>query len=304
MANLFWKQPKRTLNLLSKPFASEDEFERIIFETKELFEDLTFLKRQVHTGNGTDRPDILAIDNDGNVCIIEMKNVTVDEKIFSQILGYAIWAKSNPDSVKNLWHELADKPDIEINWDNLEIRILVIAPDIDPNTLRFLSSIQFQVDLIEIKRWVHKKDSFLLVNYLEKKEDKRVKTVKGTEIYDKTFYDQYRNKKSVIEFFSFIKEVEQLLKSKGIVGLEKKMNKYYCGFKYGFFNVFSISWMGTKSFGFRVRMKEKDLKKFKFSGIDMNYFRGQGTFKITPGKTKAIKFLPLMRYALKMKTPD
>jgi hypothetical protein len=304
MANLFWKQSKRTFNLLSKPFASEDEFERIIYETKVLFEDLTFLKRQAHSGSGTGRPDILAIDNDGNVCIIEMKNVTVDEKIFSQIVGYAIWAKSNPDSLKNLWYELDDKPEIDIDWDNYEIRILVIAPEINPNTMRFLSTIQFQVDLIEIKRWVHKKDSFLLVNYLEKKEDKKVRTVRGTEVYDKNFYDKYHNKKSVIEYLAFIKEIEKLLKSKRIDGLEKKYNKHYCGFKYGFFNVFSIAWIGTKSFGFRVRMKESELKKFKIGGIEMSYFRGQGIFKITPQKTKAVKFLPLIRYALKMKTHD
>ncbi len=67
------------------------------------------------------------------------------------------------------------KPDIEINWDNYGIRILVIASDIEPNTLSFLSSIQYQVDLIEIKRWVYKKDSFLFVNYLESKEDKKIK---------------------------------------------------------------------------------------------------------------------------------
>jgi hypothetical protein len=303
MANLFWKQSKKTLNLLSQPFKSEDEFERIIFDTKELFEDLTFLKRQVHHGSGTDRPDILAIDNDGNICIIEMKNKTVDEKIFSQILGYAIWAKSNPDSLKNLWYELDDKPEIEIDWDNYEIRILVIAPEIDPKTLRFLSSIQFEVDLIEIKRWIYKKDSLLLVNYLEINEDKRVQTAKGTEVYNKEFYEQHRNKKSVGDFLEFIKQVEQLLKSKGW-NLEKKYNKYYCGFKYGFFNVFSIAWMGTKSFGFRVRMKEHELKRFRIGGVEMNYFKGQGIFKITPGKTHAKKFLPIIRYAMEMKTAD
>jgi hypothetical protein len=84
--------------------------------------------------------------------------------------------------------------------------------------------------------------------------------------------------------------------------LEKKFNKYYCGFKIGFFNVFSIAWIGTKSFGFRIRMKESELKKFKIPGIEMNYFRGQGIYKITPGKTTAKKFLPLIKYAIEAKT--
>lgn len=303
MANLFWKQSKKTLNILSKPFTSEDEFERMVSNTKELLEDLTILKRQAQHGSGSGRPDILAVDSDGNVCIIEMKNKTVDEKIFPQILSYALWAKANPDSLKSLWYELEDKPDIEMNWDNYEIRILIIAPEIDPNTVRFLSSIQFSVELYEIKRWVYKNDTFLLVNNLEAVEDKKIKTIKGLEIYDKNFYDRYRNKRSVIEFLDFIKETEKLLKSKGW-NFEKKFNKFYCGFKYGFLNVFSIAWVGTKSFGFRVRMRETDLKRIKPKGMDMSYWRGQGTFKIIPNKTKATKFLPIIKEAIKLKTAE
>ncbi len=38
MANLLWKQKgKKTLNLLSTPFVSEEEFEKVVFETKEIW---------------------------------------------------------------------------------------------------------------------------------------------------------------------------------------------------------------------------------------------------------------------------
>lgn len=78
----------------SKPFETEEMFEKEIFETQELFEDLTFLKRQAthQRVQALEEPDILAIDSDGNICIIEMKNTPVDEKIFTQVLNYAIWA--------------------------------------------------------------------------------------------------------------------------------------------------------------------------------------------------------------------
>jgi len=39
-ANLIWKQKGKTLSLLSSPFESESEFEKLIFDTKEILEDI------------------------------------------------------------------------------------------------------------------------------------------------------------------------------------------------------------------------------------------------------------------------
>lgn len=98
MANLFWKNKQTTKSLLATPFKSEEEFEKIIFETPEILEDIFLLKRQVRGGNKAGIPDIVGIDNDGNICIVEMKNVTVDASIIPQVLQYAFWAETNPDS--------------------------------------------------------------------------------------------------------------------------------------------------------------------------------------------------------------
>jgi len=302
MANLFWKQGKKTFNLLSKPFETEEMFEKEIFETQELFEDLTFLKRQAThgPGSGSGRPDILAIDSDGNICIIEMKNTPVDEKIFTQVLNYAIWAESNPDSLKNLWYELEDKP--EIDWDNFEVRIMVIASEIHQSTLKFVNSINYSLDLIEIKRWATKTDSFLLVNELKPRVAKKSKTIKGLENYDKKYYLSRHKPESVKNFLHFVKEAEKLLKKQGWKNIEKKFNKHYCGFKYGFFNLFTIAWIGSKSFAFRIRMPEKELKKIT-PGLKLTkYSRKQGYYNVDPGKTKISSFLPLIRASMKNKT--
>jgi RecB family endonuclease NucS len=102
MANLFWKTGKSTRALLDKPFSSEDEFERMVFTTSELLKDIFLLKRQIRGGNKSGIPDILGIDREGNVCIVEMKNTEVDADIIPQVLHYAFWAETNPDSVKSL----------------------------------------------------------------------------------------------------------------------------------------------------------------------------------------------------------
>jgi hypothetical protein len=129
MANLFWKRQKRIKALLDTPFKTEEEFENTVFSTSELLNDISLIHRQVRGGNKAGIPDIIGIDNDGSVCIIEMKNTEVDADILPQVLKYAFWAETYPDSIKSLWLECEKKPDdIEINWDDFQVRILIIAP--------------------------------------------------------------------------------------------------------------------------------------------------------------------------------
>ncbi len=119
LANLLWKTPRGTKSLLVTPFATEEDFEKTVFAAQDILEEIFFLKRQVRGGNKPGIPDIVGIDNDGNVCIVEMKNVTVDSSIIPQVLQYAFWAETNPDSIKSLWFECEKKPDdLPISWDD------------------------------------------------------------------------------------------------------------------------------------------------------------------------------------------
>ena len=89
MANLLWKTGNTTQSLLAKAFRTEEEFEKMVFETPEILADVFLLKRQIRGGCKPGIPDIIGIDNDGNICIIEMKNITVDASIIPQVLQYA-----------------------------------------------------------------------------------------------------------------------------------------------------------------------------------------------------------------------
>jgi hypothetical protein len=154
MANLFWKTNKETKVLLDRPFKTEEEFERTVFETSELLEDIFLLKRQVRGGGKPGIPDIVGIDAAGNVCIIELKNTEVDADIIPQVLKYAIWAETSPDSVRSLWLECENKPENLKLSQVPEVRVLVIAPTILRSTLAVVNKINYKVDLIEVKRWV------------------------------------------------------------------------------------------------------------------------------------------------------
>lgn len=306
MANLFWKQKgKNTLNLLSTPFDSEEEFEKAIFETEELLEDIFLIKRQIRGGKKSGIPDIIGIDSDGNVCIVEMKNVAIDASVIPQVLTYAFWAQKNPDSIKNLWLEAPKQPEyINVNWDNYEVRIIIIAPSIERSALELVNTINYPVDLIEIKRWVERSNQFLLVNKLEPEQPKKVKPVRGLEIYNREFYKNNYNKQSVEYFLSFAQKTEQFIKVKDWP-LEMKFNKYYCGFKHGFFNAFGIKWIGSKTFAFFFKLPESIAKKIQPKGLNMDRYEDQwkeAFYIVDHKKTKVKTFFPLFKKALELVT--
>lgn len=300
MANLFWKTKEKVISLLESPFKSEEEFERTVFGTSEILEEITLIKRQVRGGNKAGIPDIIGVDNDSAICILEFKNVPVDASIIPQVLEYAIWAETNPDSIKSLWLELDEKPEeVELNWENPEVRILIVAPSISRSTLEFVERINYQVDLVEIKRWIENSNQILMVNKLEP-DTKRYKSriVKGLQEYDKEYYKSKRNSQSVEHFFKYVSEVEKIIQSKGW-NLDTKFNAYYCAFKSGFFIVFRTRWIGSKTFAFTFKIPKKDLKKFDLKPTRYDEQKERADFYIEPGKTKTKDFIPLFEYAYK-----
>jgi hypothetical protein len=305
MANLFWKSKQGARSLVAKPFQTEEEFERTVFDTPELLEDIFLLKRQVRGGNKGGIPDVIGVDSDGNVCIIEMKNVAVDAAIIPQVLQYAFWAETNPDSIKSLWLERDDKPDdLTISWDSFDVRVVVIAPDILRSTLDIVEKINYPVDLVEVKRWVEGDNSFLLVNKLEPEvKPGRVKPVHGLETYDADFYRREYNRRSADEFLRYVKQVEKIIRKHGWT-LETKFNKHYCSFKAGFFNAFGIKWIGSKTFAFFFKLPEERALEINAA---MTRYEGQwkeAVYYIDPEKTRSEDFVPLFEAAYKKLTGE
>ncbi|MFZ0819646.1 MAG: hypothetical protein WAM91_06225 [Candidatus Acidiferrales bacterium] len=306
MANLFWKWGKgKTLNLLSVPFASEEELERAVFETKGLMAEVYPLKRQVRGGKKPGVPDIIGVDKDGNVCIVEIKNVRVDASILPQVLKYAIWAESNPDSIKNLWLEAAAQPeDVQISFEEYEVRIIIIAPSIDRSTLSLVGKINYPVDLVEVIRWSEDSNEFLLVNRLEPENTAKVRPARGLAVYDRDFYEAHYNKNSVGYFLRYIEDTKRFVKKNGWP-LEPKFNKNYCGFKSGFFNAFGIKWIGSKSFAFFFKLSKEVATKLSPKGILMTRYVSQwkeAVFKIEPHKTRVESLAPLFKAAVETLT--
>jgi hypothetical protein len=299
MANLFWKTPQGIKALLATPFKTEDEFERTVFSTSELLEDIFLLKRQIRGGNKTGIPDIVGIDSDGNVCIIEMKNCPVDSSIIPQVLQYAFWSENNPDSIKSLWLECDSRPDdITVSWESIQVRILVIAPSILRSTLDLVNKINYPVDLIEVKRWVEADNEILLVNKLEPDPKKPVRPVTGQSTYDETFYKTIYNSTSVDQFLKYSNDLASFIRKQGW-DLQMKFNKHYCGFKAGFFNAFGVKWIGSKTIAFFFKIPEEDAKGIPIPMTRYDKQWKEAVYYIESGKTKIPDFKPLFELAYK-----
>ena len=94
-----------------------------------------------------------------------MKNVSVTSDIIPQVLEYALWAEQNPAEIKNLWLESKEQPEeYEIDFDKeYGVRIIIVAPLIEPSTALATEKINYPVDLIEVKRWSSDTNHFFLV---------------------------------------------------------------------------------------------------------------------------------------------
>ncbi len=267
MANLYWKKDKKILAATETPFKTEDELERYLLDTRGILSDIFILNRQVRAKavSGIEIPDMIGVDSEGTIVIIENKNVPVDEKVISQVLNYALWAEANPDSIKNLWLE-ADQEGIEPEWDNLQIRIIIVAPEIKRHLAKFMSKIGYPVDLLEIKKFNIGKDEFIVLNKIEA-DVFTAKPVHGKKNYDFAYYAKERNKESAKKFEQVVRRVESFIHKNGWK-LEKNLNQGYVGFKYGFSLAFGIEWFGTRSFGFFFKMPKSKMKKILVSGLE------------------------------------
>lgn len=301
---LYWKRRNgRVRPVQQVPYRSEQEFEQDVFQTPELLKDVFLLKRQIRGGRKTGIPDIIGIDVDGRVCIIEMKNVPIDADVIPQILSYAIWAESNPDSIKSLWLEAEDRPeDRTIDWDGLEVRVFVVAPSIDRATLEHVNKINYQVELIEITRWSSGRDTWLLVNRLEPLPTKKTRPVSGLPDYKAT-YEEKHKPEAVRAFLQTCDEI-QAIASKRDWPVERKFNMYYCGFKVGNYIVFGVKWISGKSFGIFLKIPEATMRRSKISGFESKYepLWNQAVYRPSGPAFSVKRITPLLEKALKART--
>lgn len=254
MQTLYWKIHGETRTLAEKPFQSEAEMEKYIFANPDLLGDIYIIYRQIKTGQKQGIPDMLAVDQDARICIIELKNQPADEDILPQALGYAIWAETNPDSIKAIWLESKQRPEnIQIDWDKLDIRLILVAPSFRNTVPRMTSKIGYPIDLVQIKRYSFEDHEFISVEFIDEQPTTKIATTKGVTIWDWDYYESEHGQEATTQFRQAVESIDALVKKKGW-NLPYNLNKYYAGFKFGNRVVFSVAWGGTYAWKLRFKL--------------------------------------------------
>lgn len=288
MRNLYWKSNSATTTLAPKEFTTESDFERYVFNNQDILGDIIILYRQIHTGSKQGIPDMLGVDQDANICIIEMKNTQVSEDILPQVLGYAMWAETNPDSVKAIWLESKNKPDdIQIDWDSIQVRVIVIAPSFRPNVLRMTSKIGYPVDLVQIERFSFENEEFVLVETIEDSITKKPSITTVLQDWTWEYYEENHSKTITREFKKTVEALDSFAKEKGW-NLPYNLNKYYTGFKYANKVVFDVGWSGISTWYLRIKIPEEVAENYK--GVNWEYQRYDSPFKHALFRSKSGKF--------------
>lgn len=263
MPNLYWKHEGITKNIPVKGFPNERDFEEYVFKNQDLLGDVVILYRQIRSGTRQGIPDMLGVDQDGNICLIEMKNVPVSEEILPQVLGYAVWAETNPDSIKAIWLEAKNKPEeINIDWDSIQIRIIIIAPSFASNVLRMTSKINYTIDLIQIQRFSDDHDEFILVETLEDAIYKKIITTKPMGDYSWEYYEENHGKEATADYKKVVDALADVVKDQKW-NLTQNFTKQYIGFKLGNIIVFSINWDSQQKWRIHLKIPEEASKNYK-----------------------------------------
>lgn len=276
MLNLYWKSGDQTRSLVEKPFESEADLEKYVFDNQDLLGgDIYVIHRQIRTGSKQGIPDMIGVDQNKRVCIIELKNIEAQEDILPQALGYGIWAEMNPDSIKAIWLESKQKPeDIEIDWDNMDIRLILIAPSFKTTVRRMAGKIGYPMDLVQLRRYGFEDNEFMLVEVIEEKPGPRPGVTKVMADWD--YYESEHGNEATAQFRKAVEALDAFVKAQGW-DMQYNLNKYYTGFKLGNKVVFSVNWGGTYSW--KLSLKLPELAADGFKGEHWEFQRYDSSFR-------------------------
>ena len=272
----------------------EEKIEEILHNQKVL-PDIKILQRQMQSYTSEDRIDLIGIDSENNIVIIEVKDGEVTENVIPQVMRYAFWIETHPDAIKSRWLESDLSEDSKFDWEKkLNIKILIIGPSFKSSVRKLINKINYDIELIEFKKFEEGKDSYIFLNNLPIEKEK-ISKIKYAGDYDEAFYKTERNPNSVDIFLKVADKLEQYAKLREW-NLNRSNNKSYISFKHGFPIVFGINFIGSKSMCLFFKIPKEKAESIKIEGTQMYKYEDEWTqvlYKVESADIDLEKFKPL-----------
>jgi len=154
MTKLFRIQPEGPVEAVGEaPFVDEvSDLEAFVKNNPGILgEKVRIFSEQIDTGLG--RMDLLAMDQSleqGKLLLIELKNKPADTNVLLQVLRYASWVSTSPDSIKLL----LEKAKLDAEKADLKPRIVIVAPDIEDELVELSQYIAaFEFSFLQVRRF-------------------------------------------------------------------------------------------------------------------------------------------------------
>jgi hypothetical protein len=154
MTKVFRIGPQAAVEAVAEaPFADEvSDLESFVKNNPGILgERVRVFAEQVDTGLG--RMDLLAMDQSleqEKLLLIELKNKPADTNVLLQVLRYASWVSTSPDSIKLL----LEKSGLHAENADLKPKVVIVAPDIEDEPIELSQYIAaFEFSFLPVKRF-------------------------------------------------------------------------------------------------------------------------------------------------------
>jgi hypothetical protein len=278
------KSDGEILEIKKAPFSYEPkEFEDFVMKNEGILGNVALLNRQITIPDGK-RIDLWGLDTlDLRPVIIELKKSRTGIDVIPQILPYYNFVKSNPDALKfraSSDERFMEKLKVlEVDRDKLSTglegdpKVIIIAPAFTKELLDVVGYIKFDVELVEISRYITSEGEFLVTINKPLIETTLPPIVRVMEDWNWEKYQNVGISKRKIEIAKGLKESIDNLISKEKIDLNPIFRKLYIPYQSGWYNVFWLdvgytSWTtGDVLLSFKLE-KEPNLKA---EGIEIKH---------------------------------
>jgi hypothetical protein len=172
---------------------------------------------------------------------------------------------------------------------------MIIAESFPVTVLRLINRITYEIDLIELNRFVSGNNEFVLLNQRPAEPIPDHKTTGGQRPWGEETYKEDHDHESVALFLDTVKRIEKIVKERNWK-LETKFNKYYVGLRYGFPHVFGVEWLGSRSFGIFFKVPPRIVEGIKIEGLKPHRYNKESreiVYRVEDKEYPIEKLMPL-----------